>query len=98
MKFNLSTTIALAIAFIYVGIATLILINAIIDVDKESVFYKIEYSSVNVFQPGYALGFLFGFSGGTLFVIIGQIITFAICFVILKLIAFLMLKNNKTEK
>jgi hypothetical protein len=81
-----SSKIALVISVIYVGIATLILINTIIDVNEKSIFFIIEENSLDFFRPGYILGFSLGFFGGNLLAVLGQMLTFIMLFIFIKLI------------
>jgi hypothetical protein len=73
------TVIALVIAITYCGLSTYALNTTVIDCTSESLFWN-----SSVFFPGYALGLVLGFTGGTPFVILGQIITLIFVFFFLK--------------
>jgi hypothetical protein len=69
-----------------VGIATIALYKGVINSDKGSVFYNICNSGYNIFKPGYYLGFVLGFVGGGVYVIVGQIITFLFFFILIRVL------------
>lgn len=75
------TKIALFVSLIYCGLATYALNTTIISSTSDSLFWN-----STVFFPGYFLGFILGYSGGTPFVILGQLITFIILFFLLKIV------------
>lgn len=47
-----------------------------------------------IFLPGYILGFLLGFGGGNVWVIIGQLITLILLYLLVKGIVNMILKRN----
>lgn len=81
---KLSSKIAFAISFVYVGVSYLVLLNTTISVDESSMFYTLRSSQV--FLPGYILGFILGFFGGNGFVFLGQVITFIVVFYVARIV------------
>ena len=86
---------AFVVAFVYELLAYQVLIDRVTSVNRSSFFYGLGESGW--FMPGYILGEFLGLVGGMGWAVIGQIVTFAVFYLMLEAGLSMFIQNTNND-